>query len=58
MKCRCIKGEVIEHNSKDINSHLLRHAKEIKDTRVWLDNFKILGGGYISDFKQKISETL
>ena len=40
---------VIEHNAKDIISHLLRHAKH---TRVWLDDFKILGSGYNSDLKR------
>ena len=25
---------------------------------VWLDDFKILGSGYSSDFKRKISEAL
>ena len=57
MKSRCIK-RVVEHNAKDINSHLLRHAKQTKHIRVWLDDFKILGIGYSSDFKRKISEAL
>ena len=49
---------MIENNAKDINSHLLRHARETKHTRVWLANFKIPGSGYSSDFKRKISEAL
>ena len=56
-KCRCIK-RVIEHNAKDKNSHLLRHVTGTKHTRVWLNDFKILGSGYSSDFKRIISESL
>ena len=56
-KCRCSK-RVMEHNAKDNNSNLLRHARESKHTRVWLKDFKILGSGYSSDFKRKISEAL
>lgn len=56
-KCRC-KKRVIEHNSKDKKSHLVKHAQSTKHKRVWLPDFKILGKGYTSDFKRKISESL
>ena len=56
-KCRC-KKRVIEHNRKDKNSHLLKHANSMKHNRVWLPDFKILNSGYTTDFKRKISESL
>ena len=56
-RCRCQK-RVIEHNSKDIKSHLLQHANKTNHTRVWLQDFKILGSSYSCDFKRKISESL
>ena len=56
-KCRCVK-RIIQHNSKDKQSNLLRHSKNTKHTRVWLKDFKIIGTGYSSDFKRKMSEAL
>ena len=56
-KCR-IEKRVIQHNRTDINSHLLKHAHEFRHERVWLEDFKVLGSGYSSDFKRKISESL
>ena len=29
-----------------------------QNTRVWLKDFKIIGSGYKSDFKRRISESL
>ena len=56
-KCR-MKKRAIQHNSKDEKSHILIHSKRTKHKRVWMDNFKILGQGYTSDYKRKISEAL
>ena len=56
-KCR-IEKQVIQHNRTDINSHLLKHANEVRHEREWLEDFKLLGSGYSSDFKRKISESL
>ena len=56
-RCRC-KKRVIEHNRADKESHLLKHANEKRHKRVWLSDFKILGSGYSSNFKRKISESL
>ena len=56
-KCRLLK-RVIQHNRTDKNSHLLKHARETGHHRVWLDDFKIVGQGYSSEFKRKISESL
>ena len=51
-RCRCQK-RVIEHNSKDIKSHLLQHANKTNHTRVWPQDFKTLGSSYSCDFKRK-----
>ena len=56
-KCRC-KNRVMQHNKRDKNSLLLKHAKSTKHRRVWLPDFKIIGKGYKTDFKRKISESL
>ena len=56
-KCRMQKRN-IQHNSKDEKSHILIHSKKTKHRRVWMKDFKILGRGYSSDFKRKISEAL
>ena len=45
-----VEKRVIQHNRTDINSHLLKHANEIGHERVWLDDFKVLGSGYSSEF--------
>ena len=42
----------------DKNSHLLKHANNDKHHRVRLENFKVLGKNYNSNFKRKISESL
>ena len=56
-RCR-IERRTIQHNRTDKNSHLLQHAKQTRHRRVWLPDFKILGSGYKSDFKRRISESL
>ena len=47
-----------EHRSKDKKSHVLQHTKATKHKRVSLSDFKILGQGYRSSFRRKISESL
>ena len=47
-----------DHNKRDKKSHLLKHANETKHRRVWLQDFQIIGSGYKSKFKRKISEAL
>ena len=42
----------------DEKLHLLIHAKETRHRRIWLKDFEILGKGYKSDFKRRISESL
>ena len=56
-KCRVGK-RTIEHNRTDKKSHVLKHSKKSKHRRIWLDDVEILGQGYQSDFKRKISESL
>ena len=48
----------LDHNSRDKASHVLAHSKKTKHRRVYMENLKILGRGYKSDFKRKISESL
>ena len=45
---------MIQHNPTDINSYLLKLANEMGHERMWLEDFKVLGSGYSSDFKRKI----
>ena len=47
-----------DHNKRDKQSHLLKHAHATKHRRVWLQDFKIIGGSYKSRFKRKIGESL
>ena len=55
---RRILTRMMEHNSKDPKSHVLIHSKETKHRQVFLPNLKIVGSGYKSDFRRKISEAL
>ena len=55
---RRIKKRSDEHRSKDQKSHVLQHTKATKHKRVSLSDFKILGQGYRSNFRRKISESL
>ena len=48
----------LDHNNRDKASHVLGHSKKTRHRRVCLENVKILGKGYRSDFKRKISESL
>ena len=56
-KCRIIK-RTLEHNNRDNASHVLCHSKKTKHRRVMIENVKVLGKGYKSDFKRRISESL
>ena len=56
-KCRIVK-RILGHNNIDKASHVLRHSKEHKHKRVWLNNVKILGKSYRNNFIRKISESL
>ena len=56
-KCRILK-RTLQHNSKDNSSHVLQHSKETKHRRVTLNDVKIIGNRYKSDFKRRISESL
>ena len=56
-KCR-IGKRIPQHEGKDRNSHLFRHAEKTKHKRVDSHLFKIIGKGYRSDFARKISESL
>ena len=55
---RRIKERIIDHNEREISSHLPKHARETQHTHVWKDNFKILNGNYKSSVKRNISEAL
>ena len=56
-KCRVGK-RIIEHNRIDRGSHLLKHTETMKQRRVWMEDFKVLGTSYSNSFKRKISESL
>jgi len=47
-----------DHNKRDKKSHLLKHAQDTKHRRVWLQDFRIIGQGYKSKYKRRISEAL
>ena len=53
---RRIVERIQDHNNRDKNSHLLKHARE--KGHVWENDFKILGNNYQSNIKRKISESL
>ena len=55
---RRIVERIQDHNNRDKNSHLLKHAREKGHTHVWENDFKILGNNYQSKMKPKISESL
>ena len=55
---RRIVERIQDHNNRDKNSHLLKHAREKGHTHVWENDFKILGNNYQSNIKRKISESL
>ena len=56
-KCR-IGKRIAEHNGRDKASHVYCHSKKTKHRRVWLKDVKIIGKGYTSNFKRRISESL
>ena len=49
---------IIDHNRRDRKLHLLKHARDENHTRVWEQDFKILGSNYQSSIQRKISESL
>ena len=55
---RHIVERVHNHNNRDQNSNLLKHAHEKHHTPVWENDFKILANHHQSNFKHKISESL
>ena len=55
---RRIVEKIQNHNNRDKNSHLLKHAREKGRTHVWENDFKILGNNYQSNIKCKVSESL
>ena len=55
---RRIVERIQDHNNRDKNSHLLKHAREKGHTHGWENDFKILGNNYQSNMKRKISKCL
>ena len=55
---RRLEVRTVDHNKRDKKSHLLQHSVNSRHKRVWIDDFKIIGSGYKSDFKRRISEAL
>ena len=55
---RRIVERIQDHNNRDKNSHLLKHAREKGHTHALENDFKILGNSYQSNIKHKISESL
>ena len=53
---RRIVERIIDHNKRDLQSHLLKHAKSTKHKRVWKNDFKILNRNYRTDRHRRISE--
>ena len=51
---RHIVERVHNHNNRDQNSSLLKHAREKHHTHVCENNFKILANNYQSNFQRKI----
>ena len=51
-KCRIVK-RILGHNKIDKSSHVLRHSKEHKHKREWLNNVKIFGRGYETTLQEK-----
>ena len=56
-KCRIMK-RTLQHKEKDNASHILQHSKVTKHRRVAICDVKVLGKGYKSNFKRRISESL
>ena len=55
---RRIGKRILEHNSRDKGSRVLTHSMQTKHRRVYLNDIKIIGTSYRSNFKRKISEAL
>ena len=56
-KCR-IGKRAEQHQNSDKKSHLLQHAVKTKHRRIRLQDFRIIGKGFNTDFKRKICESL
>ena len=54
---RRIQERIIDHNSRDAYSHLLKHSKATKHRRSWNPDFKILNSNYRTDRHRRISES-
>ena len=54
---RRVEGRNIDHNKRDKNSNLLRHACEMQHHRLWHEDFRIIGSNYRPSFKRKFSKT-
>ena len=57
-KDRGTEGNILDHNKRDKNSHLLKYSHEKKHRYVRENDFKVLGNNYRSNFKRKTSETV
>ena len=55
---RKIEERIMDHNKRDKNSHLLKHACKGQHTHVWNNDFKILNVNYKINIKRRISEAL
>jgi len=56
-KCRIGKRQG-QHRETDKKSHVYQHSTTTKHKRVSVNDFEILGRGYRSDFRRRISESL
>ena len=56
-KCRIAKRGH-EHRETDKKSHLFQHAKKTKHRKISLEDFKIIGKNYKTNFKRRISESI
>ena len=54
---RRIQERIIDHNSRDAHSHLLKHSNTTKHRRSWNPDFKILNSNYRTDRHRRISES-
>ena len=55
---RRLQERVTDHAGRDKNSNLYRHSIEQCHPKITLDDFIILGEGYKSTYKRKVSEAL
>ena len=56
---RKISESVLDNTKKDINSHLYKHSIEADHQSLKISDYRIIGNGYLSNWKeQKIAEVL